>query len=398
MMRIKRRYSIKRKVLTALILFFLTLLLSTLTLCMAKSTKNNKDTAEDGTSIARESSIYTKIDQYLRAYEAKGWFSGSVLVAKNDEVIISKGYGMANFEFGVLNTPQTKFHLGSVTKQFTSMSVMQLVEKGLIDVNDTLSKYIPDYPNGKKITVHHLLTHTSGIPDYMNDDDAFSTSCKIYHTIGQLIDSFKNKPLEFQPGTKYEYSNSGYLLLSYIIEKVSGKSYEDYLLENIIKPLNMKNTGYDHLKPLVKNRASGYSIASGKLTNAEFFDRSNVQGADGLYSTVEDLYLWDRALYTEKLVSKSSLDKMFTPYPPANIYGYGWSTNKVEVHHFGRMDGYYTYIYRNTSDKTAIVVLSNIEQSPVNTIGKDLLVILSGSDYRMPDNLTDIKIEPVDQK
>lgn len=383
---------------------FIAMFLSILTLCTAESVSNRIATLPSNrTAIvptltptpvaAPKPGISSKIDQYLKAYESKGWFSGSILVAKQGEILISKGYGMANYELDVPNRPETKFHLGSVTKQFTSMAIMQLYDRGLLDVNDPLSKYIPDYPNGKKITIHHLLTHTSGIPDYINDDSSFNSICRLYHSLDQIIDRFKNKSLEFQPGVRYDYSNSGYVLLSYIVEKVSGKTYEEFLEENIFKPLNMKNTGYDHLTPIVKKRASGYSISSDKLTNAEFFDRSNLQGADGLYSTVEDLYIWDQALYTEKLVSQGTMDKIFTPYPPATTYGYGWTTNKTEMKHFGRMDGFYTFIYRNIKDKTTIIVLSNIQQAPINIISKDLVNILNEKEYKMPDNLRCIRIE-----
>lgn len=333
------------------------------------------------------------IDNYMKIYTDKGWFSGSILVAKKGEIIISKGYGMADYELSVPNTPKTRFHLGSVTKQFTAMAVMQLQERGLLSVNDPLSKYIPDYPNGKKITLHHLLTHTSGIPDYINDDETFADIYKLYHSVDQIVDRFKNKPLEFQPGTKYDYSNSGYVLLCYIIEKISGKDYGTFLKENIFNPLNMKDTGYDDLKPIIKNRASGYSVASGKLINAEYFDRSNLQGADGLYSTVEDLYIWDRALYTQKLVSKDTLNKIFIPYPPANIYGYGWTTDKVEMSHFGRMDGFYTCISRNTANDTAVIILSNIQQAPVKAIYMDLNSVLSGKIDIKPEDSTKVDME-----
>lgn len=336
--------------------------------------------------------ISDKIDDYLRAYEDKGLFSGSVLVARKGEILVSKGYGMANYEQTVFNTPETKFHLGSVTKQFTAMAIMQLQEKGMLNVNDPISKYISDYPSGKIIKIHHLLTHTSGITDYMNDDDSFWNVSRLYHPINKIIERFKNKPLKFQPGAQYSYSNSGYVLLAYIIEKVTEKSYEEYLNQNIFKPLNMKNTGYDHLETLIKNRASGYSISSGKLVNAEFFDRSIGLGADGLYSTTLDLYLWDRALYTEKLVSKASLEKIFTPYPPALKYGYGWSINGSEVSHFGRMNGFYTYIGRNTSLDSTIIVLSNIEKTPLDVIVKDLGAMLLEKECKVPESLTTIRI------
>jgi CubicO group peptidase (beta-lactamase class C family) len=338
------------------------------------------------------SSTALKIDEYMKAYVDKGWFSGSILAAKNGEILISKGYGMANYELGVPNTPDTKFHLGSITKQFTAMAIMQLEEHGQLSVDDPLSKYIADYPNGNNITIHQLLTHTSGIMDYINDDNTFSYICRLYHPIEQVIGRFKNKPLEFKPGTRYEYSNSGYVLLSYIIEKVSGKKYKDFLADNIFKPLGMKNTGYDDTTPIIKNRASGYSIMSNTLTNADFFDRSNLQGADGLYSTVNDLYIWDRALYTEKIASKKTLERIFTPYPPADTYGYGWTVSPDETSHNGRMDGFYTCIYRKLPDKTAVIILSNLQQAPVKAICNDINCILEGKDYKLPEGLIQVNI------
>ncbi|KPU42676.1 putative penicillin-binding protein PbpX [Oxobacter pfennigii] len=335
--------------------------------------------------------IELKADEYIKIYESSGWFSGSVLMAKKGEIILNKGYGMANYELGVFNTPKTKFHLGSLTKQFTAMAIMQLEEKGLLSVEDKLSKYIADYPNGNKITIHMLLTHTSGIPDYINDDDSFNSISKLPHSITQIIDRFKNKPLEFTPGKKYDYSNSGYVLLSYIIEKVSGKSYEQYLQDNIFTPLGMVNTGYDYLTPIIKDRASGYSISKGSLVNAEFFDRSNLQGADGLYSNTEDLYLWDRALYTEKLAKKETLDKIFKVYPPATAYGYGWTISDGEIKHFGKMDGFYTFISRDITNDITIIVLSNIQQVPLGAIARDLNYIAHEKDYKLPENLAVIK-------
>lgn len=327
------------------------------------------------------------IDEYMKAYESKGRFSGAVLAAKGDTIVISRGYGMADFELGVQNTTETKFHLGSLTKQFTAMAIMQLEEKGILSVNDTLSKYIKDYPDGDKITIHQLLTHTSGIPDYINDDETFAGIARLYHPLEEIIARFKYKPLEFKPGTQYDYSNSGYVLLSYIIQKVSGKKYDEYLKDNIFKTLGMDNTGYDDTKPLIKNRARGYLISSNRLLNADFFDRANLIGADGLYSTVVDLYTWDRALYTEKLVSKKTLDRIFSTYPPANNYGYGWTVNNEEISHYGLMDGYFTCIYRNIEDETVIIILSNIQDAPVRTICRDIYSILHDKEYRFPEEL-----------
>lgn len=342
------------------------------------------------TNIQPVSSTAMKIDEYMKAYEEKGRFSGAVLAAKNSRIILSRGYGMADYELGVPNNPQTKFHLGSVTKQFTAMAIMMLEEKGKLSVNDTLVKYIPDYPNGGDITIHNLLTHTSGIPDYINDDKSFASIARLYHPVEQIIARFKSRPLEFKPGSRYDYSNSGYVLLSYIIQKVSGVSYDNFLKENIFKPLGMDDTGYDSSTPIIKNRAKGYCISSGGLINASFFDRSNLIGADGLYSTVEDLYTWDRALYTEKLVNNKTLGRIFTAYPPADTYGYGWTVNKNEISHYGLMDGYFTCIYRDISDKTAVIILSNIEQAPVRMICRDINLVLDGGEYKLPDELTSV--------
>jgi CubicO group peptidase (beta-lactamase class C family) len=300
---------------------------------------------------------------------------------------------MANYEYSVPNKPDTKFHLGSITKQFTSMAVMQLSEKGLLDVKDPLSKYIPDYPNGSKITIHQLLTHTSGIPDYINDDDTFWNISMYYHSIDSIIARFKNKKLEFKPGSKYGYSNSGYVLLAYIIEKVSGMPYESYMEKSIFAPLGMKDTGYDFCKPLVKDRASGYSLSSGRLVNADFIDSSNLKGADGLYSTAEDLHKWDSALYTEKLVSRETLNKIFTPYPPAENYGYGWIIEGSTMRHTGKMNGFYNYIGRDAKDRSVVIILSNFSRTPIDTMRKDLTAILHGESYTMPENLQQVIID-----
>lgn len=358
-----------------------------------KITVTNPGVDENPIIINQNSNISKKIDEYMRTYEQKNFFSGVVLAAKKEEILINKGYGLANYELDVPNMPATKFHLGSVTKQFTAMAVMQLQERGLLNVNETINKYLPDYPNGKSITLHQLLIHTSGIPDYINDDVTYTDISRLYHTLDEVIGRFKDKPLEFKPGTRFDYSNSGYVLLSRIIEKVSGETYEEFLAENIFKPLNMKNTGYDHMECLVKNRACGYIVSSDRLENADFFDRSNLQGADGLYSTALDLYLWDRALNTEKLASKATLEKMFTPYPPTGTYGYGWRTDGKTMNHYGRMDGFYTYISRNTVDDVTVIILSNIEQVPLTVITQDIDAIIFDREYQAPKNLVDIKVD-----
>jgi len=339
--------------------------------------------------------IESKVDEYINAHMKMGNFSGSVLIAKEGKILVSKGYGIANHELDVLNTPQTKFRLGSVTKQFTAMAIMQLQEKNLLNVNDPIKKYLPDYPSGDKITIHHLLTHTSGIPNF-TDFPEFEQTERMPSPIDKTIETFKNKPLEFAPGDTFKYSNSGYILLSYIIEKVSGKSYEDFVKENIFQPLNMTSTGYDHNETILKNRASGYTMSDSVLVNAPYVDMTTPTGAGGLYSTTEDLYLWDRALYTEKMVGKSSLEKMLAPFKEG--YGYGWFIDELfgrkRVHHGGLIRGFATNITRYVNDDVCIIVLMNLDHVPVGSICKDLAAIVFGEKYELPKERLSIEVDP----
>lgn len=337
-------------------------------------------------SVFAAQDIQTNVDEYIDTYVDMGLFSGSILVAQEGKILISKGYGMANFELDVPNSPKTKFRIGSITKQFTALAIMQLQEKGLLSVEDPLSKFIPDYPNGELITIHNLLTHTSGIVSFTSFPD-FSTTMLIPSNINKVIDSFKDKPLEFVPSTKYNYSNSGYVLLGYIIEKVTGQSYETYLQENIFQPLGMKNSGYAYHQILLKDRATGYTIdGEGKLANVYYDDATIAHAAGALYSTIEDLYLWDRALYTEKLVNKDSLAKIFTPFK--NNYAYGWMIGQVFNHkyisHGGRCNGYYGNISRYVDDDTTIIILSNVSNAPLETINLSLSAMIFGEKYEMP--------------
>jgi CubicO group peptidase (beta-lactamase class C family) len=349
------------------------------------------------TTISAPSNMQAKIDEYINAHIKVNHFSGSVLIAQKGKTIISKGYGQANYELDVPNTPQTKFRLGSITKQFTAMAIMQLQERGLLNVNDSLSKYIPNYPeHAQQITLHHLLTHTSGIPNLTSFPD-YQETMIIPSPLEQTIARFKDKPLEFTPGEKFSYSNSGYILLTYIIEQVSGKPYESYLQTNIFHPLGMINTGYDHHSIILKNRASGYSLEANGLMNAAYIDMSIPAGAGALYSTVEDLYKWDRALYTEKLVSKAALKDTFTPFK--DNYGYGWLiaklfNNRQVVGHDGGINGFSSSLARYIDDDVFIVVLSNNQNAPLSQINQDLAAIVFGEKYEIPQQRTAIKVDP----
>ena len=271
---------------------------------------------------------------------------------------------------------------------------MQLEEKGLLSLNDQLQKYIPDYPQGNIITIHHLLTHTSGIPNFTNFPDYISTMM-IPSPPEKTIDRFKNLPLEFQPGEKFAYSNSNYVLLGFILEKVSGQSFENYLQENILKPLHMEHTGYDHPEKILPNRASGYDASSEGLINTPYIDTSIPHAAGAMYSTVEDMYLWDQGLYGDTILSKASRDKMFTPF--LSNYGYGWiitnAFGRKVIAHDGSINGFATHISRFVDDQVTVIVLSNFSHAQSSLIAKDLSAIAFGEPYDIPVEKSYIELE-----
>lgn len=341
--------------------------------------------------------IESQVDEYIGAHMRGGNFSGSILVARNGQVLMSKAYGMANYEHDVPNTPHTKFEIGSMSKPFTAMAITILQEKGLLGFDDPLSKFIPDFPDGEKITIHHLLTHTSGVPVLSGIPD-FKNLLRIKKPLEETIKKLKMMPMVFTPGEDYQYSNSGYILLGYIIEKVSGESYGDFLEENIFNPLDMKNTGYDDPVTVVKHRAEGYTPGSKNgLSNADYEDLTSIRGAGSLYSTAEDLYRWDRALYTEKLVNKSTLEKMFTP-PIERHYGYGWVVSKrfdrKMIWHDGSTLGFQTYIARFVDDNICLIIMSNFLHTPMPKIRKDLAAIVFGEEYELPELRKIAEVDP----
>ncbi|MBD2753469.1 serine hydrolase [Spirosoma validum] len=328
-----------------------------------------------------------KIDALVRQYVSNRQFNGSILVADKGKVILKKGYGMANMEWNIPNTASTKFRLGSITKQFTSMLIMQLVEQGKLKLDGKITDYLPDYPKatGSKITIHHLLTHTSGIPSYTSFPKFFETMSRDPYTPDAFVKKFSDLPLEFEPGSRFSYDNSGYFLLGVIIEKVTGKPYADVLKEAIFDPLAMKDTGYDLAGPIISKRASGYEKRSEGYVNAPYLDMSIPYAAGSLYSTVEDLYHWDQALYTDKLLADSaSKTTMYTPF--LNHYAYGWGVGNIAVgqlkdsllliEHSGGINGFNTLISRIPADKRLVVLLNNTGGAPLSAIRKNILSIL----------------------
>ena len=329
--------------------------------------------------------IATKAD----AYVTRQAFRGTVLLAKGGKVVLLKGYGLANVELDLANGSETKFRLGSITKQFTAAAILQLQERGKLRVGDKISKYVPGTPAAwNEITIHHLLTHTSGIPSYTNEAGYQVHMRERAGAPLDFIHRFRDLPLEFKPGEKFRYDNSGYFLLGVIIEQVSGVKYEDYLRQNIFEPLQMADTGYDWPAKILKHRASGYSKeVDGLEVNADFLDMGQPYAAGSLYSTVLDLFKWDRALYTTKVLTAESIEAAFTPnkydWADGTKYGYGWGIGQMHGHktvgHGGGINGFSTVIWRAIEEDATAIVLSNTDYGKVGQIGKDLLEMLLGS-------------------
>jgi CubicO group peptidase (beta-lactamase class C family) len=324
-----------------------------------------------------------RIDAYLRQLAESGHLSGAVLVAEHGSVF-RQAYGFADSDARIPNTTQTDFRLGSLTKQFTAMAILILQERGKLHVQDRICLYVPQCPQAwQPITIQELLTHTSGIPDYTGFHD-FPVKIGQAVTPEQLIARFKSMPLRAVPGTQLRYSNSGYVVLGYIIERVTGTSYADFMHKNIFLPLKMYHTGYDEVHPQLPEHATGYYQDKVRAT---FVDISEAYSAGGLTSNVEDMYLWDQALTHHLLVSQAAYRAMFTPYincpPPGSCslstdlgYGYGWfiarEPQDLLYYHTGGIDGYISYngIYPNRD--VDVIVLSNVESTDVMKIGLDL--------------------------
>lgn len=345
------------------------------------------------TPIAFAQQKAKQIDDLMGRYVDNGEFNGSVLVVENGKVIFKKGYGLANMEWNIPNTPDTKFRLGSLTKQFTAMLIMQLVEQGKLKLEGKITDYLTDYSKaaGDKITIHHLLTHTSGIPNYTNLP-TFKTLNRNRYKPADFLKQFSDLPLEFEPGSAFAYSNSGYFLLGAIIEKVTGKTYEKVLQENIFTPLQMNNTGYDMFFKILPKRATGYDRWNLQYENAPYLDLSIPYAAGSLYSTVEDLALWDQALYSEKLLSASAKAIMFTPYK--SDYAYGWGVYKTQIAHLkdsveamghqGGINGFNTSLIRIPKNKHLVVLLNNTGGTNLDAMQNNILKILYDQPFDLP--------------
>jgi CubicO group peptidase (beta-lactamase class C family) len=351
-----------------------------------------------------------KIQEVLSLAHKYGQFNGSALVAENGKVLYKGGFGLANMEWGIPNTPETRFRLGSITKQFTAVLALQLVEQGKLKLDAKLSDYLPDYrpDTGQKVTIHHLLTHTSGIPSYTGLPGFFADVSRNPYKVDEFVKKYASRDLEFAPGTKYSYNNSGYFLLGAIIERVTGKPYEQVLKENILGPAGMKNTGYDRHDTIIERRAAGYVKTPDGYVNAPYLDMSIPYAAGSMYSTVEDLYLWDQALYTDRLISARSRELMFKPF--LENYAYGWVVTDAPfkagdqpvqvITHGGGINGFNTTIVRFVGQKNLIVMLDNTSQGRnLERLSAAVGKILYDQPYEPPKmSIADVLLKTIGEK
>ena len=354
-----------------------------------------------------ETNVYEEIERYLQVHSENGYFMGSVLVASREKVLSRRGYGMANLEHDVPNTPQTKFRLASLTKQFTAAAILKLQEQELLDVHSAVASYLPEYLYGSQITVHQLLNHTAGIPNFTSFEDYHPIKKRIPTKLDDLIAWFSDRPLEFTPGERFSYSNSGYAVLTKIIETVSGLSYADFLQKHIFKPLEMHDSGYDRRQTILKNRASGYVATGEGYQHADYIDMSAPEGTGGLYSTVEDLYKWERSLYTDVILNRASREAMFTSTVRTSDsedgvhHSYGWFVNtkydRRRISFNGGVEGFFTHIARYPDEQVVIVVLNNLQVLlPLlpDKMGLDIAAILFGKPYELPQKREAIDLDP----
>ena len=321
------------------------------------------------------------MEQVVQTYVRDKTFMGAVLVARGSDVILSNGYGFANLEWEVPNTPTTKFRLGSITKQFTAASILLLEERGKLRLDDPIKKHVPDAPVAwDAITIFNLLTHSSGIPNF--------TSLPAYKTlkledtpVAKTIVAVRDRPLDFVPGEKMSYSNSGYLVLGHIIERVTGASYEKFVSDNVFTPLGMKDSGYDSNTVLIPRRAAGYMPSASGPVNAGFVHMSIPHAAGALYSTTEDLLRWQQGLFGGKLISAASLAKMTTPFK--DDYGFGvvvrTSNGRKVVQHGGGIDGFNTFLAYYPDTRVTVAVLANLNGESPNQISTKLADLAHGS-------------------
>ena len=336
--------------------------------------------------LEAENALPDALAARLDAIAADTGFAGAVGVSRRGEILLSRGIGLANVEHQVSNTSHTKFRIGSLTKQFTAMALMILQEQNKLSLEDPIGKHINPVPDAwNKITVHQLLNHTSGIPSFTSFPDHVS-KMTLPFTPDEMLERIAEKELDFVPGSGFRYSNSGYFLLGMIIETVSGSTYEDFLQSEIFLPLGMSNSGYDHFQSIVPDRATGYAVVKEQRYRAAYLDMSQPFSAGALYSTVDDLLIWDRALKEGRLLTAAGYQRMWKGNRAD--YAYGWSVSERGgrrlICHGGGINGFSSYILRIPDEDVCVVVLSNISTINTAAIARELAELTVSDELSLP--------------
>jgi CubicO group peptidase (beta-lactamase class C family) len=328
--------------------------------------------------------VKEKLGQYMNAWFKADRFSGTILVSEKDEVLLEESYGLANHQYKVKNTNVTKYKIGSCTKQFTAASILKLYEEGKLELEDKIIKYIPEYIHSAGITVHQLLSHTSGIPEHTGFEE-YSTRERINPTI--IIDRLNKRALNFVPGERVEYSNSNYVLLAKIVEDIAGVDIEFFYKKYLFAPAGLKNTGISRNEEIIPDLAQGYSCSGQGVINADYYDMSGAYGSGFLYSNAEDLLKWTKALLGGRIFSPDILVKMLSPY------GYVWYMDAHagygcfvkgepagEICASGLVSGYVFNLWVDLKEDRVVILMSNNDTTALGRVLKGIKSLLSGED------------------
>ncbi len=336
-----------------------------------------------------------EIDKLLTQYHQLEQFNGVALISHKGKVLFKKGYGKANFEWDINHTVEGKFKIASITKQFTAMLILQLVEQKKLKLDAKLIENYPDYrkDTGSKITIRQLLNHTSGLGNFFHLDDSKAVEARNPYTLDEFISKFCSEDLNFEPGAQFKYSNAGYTILGKVIEQVTGKPYSEVLTQQILKPLNMNNSGFNQQHSVLNTRVTGYERRLNRLEHPNFIDMSVPFSAGSIYSTAMDLYRWDRGLAKNKILSKPLTDLLYQVTEHRN-YAAGWLVDNypeerfgkplTRVHHGGMIPGFNANISRILEDDTLIVLLDNMGGAPMTAITEKVLSIIYDKEYEEP--------------
>lgn len=339
-------------------------------------------------SFGQDSKVLeTKIESYIQPYIEMNAWSGLISIYKNGEPVFQKGYGYADKEWEIKNSADTKYRIASISKVFTEIAILNLVEAGKISLDDQLSGFIADYPRGSEISVRELLNHRSGIP-HLNSFPNYNELNKLPYELDEIIELFKHKPLDFEPGERYSYSNSGYVLLAFIIEKISELSYEDFLRLYIFKNIGLSNTGMDNNAKILKNRARGYMFDdNGRIINAEYVNMSIKIGGGSLYSTADDLNKFVQSLTKGQLLNSTM----------AELPNFGSIDGEDVFTANGRVQGFCHQITHRIKEDLTIVILGNHYSNLALPISQDIYQIYKNKEYNIPVNYVSQKID-IDRK